>query len=66
MPARAMSDLVVALGLVLVIEGLALAAMPGAMRRAMEAIQHLPDMPLRLAGLGGALLGVIIIWLIRG
>lgn len=61
-----MSDLVVALGLVLVIEGLALAAMPGAMRRAMEAIERLPDTPLRLAGLGGALVGVLIVWLIRG
>jgi uncharacterized protein YjeT (DUF2065 family) len=61
-----MSDLVVALGLVLVIEGLALAAMPGAMRRAMEAIERLPDLPLRLSGLGGALLGLLIVWLIRG
>lgn len=61
-----MSDFVVALGLVLVIEGLALAAMPGAMRRAMEAIERLPDVPLRLAGLGGALLGLVIVWLVRG
>jgi uncharacterized protein YjeT (DUF2065 family) len=60
------SDLVVALGLVLVIEGLALAAMPSAMRRAMEAIERLPDVPLRLAGLGGALVGLLIVWLIRG
>lgn len=61
-----MSDLVVALGLVLVIEGLALAAIPGAMRRAMEALHRLPDMPLRMAGLAGALTGLLIVWLVRG
>lgn len=61
-----MSDLIVALGLVLVIEGLMLAAAPGAVRRAMEAIDHLPDVPLRVSGLLGAVAGVLIIWLIRG
>ncbi len=61
-----MSDLVVALGLVLVIEGLMLAAIPGAVRHAAEAIGQVPDMPLRIAGLGGAILGVLIVWLIRG
>ncbi|MCK0208068.1 DUF2065 domain-containing protein [Starkeya koreensis] len=61
-----MSDLIVALGLVLVIEGLMLAALPGAVRNAAESIGQLPDAPLRLAGLGGAILGLIVIWLIRG
>ncbi|MCS0503848.1 DUF2065 domain-containing protein [Ancylobacter mangrovi] len=61
-----MADLVVALGLVLVIEGLMLAAAPGAVRRAMEAIDQLPDMPLRITGLAGAVIGLLIVWLIRG
>ncbi|GLK82233.1 MULTISPECIES: DUF2065 domain-containing protein [Ancylobacter] len=61
-----MSDLIVALGLVLVIEGLMLAAAPGAMRRAMEAMEKLPDVPLRIAGLVGALVGLLVVWLIRG
>lgn len=61
-----MYDLIVALGLVLVIEGLMLAALPGAVRNAAEAIGELPDAPLRIAGIGGAVLGLIIIWLIRG
>ncbi|QIB33422.1 DUF2065 domain-containing protein [Ancylobacter pratisalsi] len=61
-----MADLFVALGLVLVIEGLILAAAPRAVRRAMEAIDQLPDMPLRIAGLVGAVIGVLLVWLIRG
>lgn len=61
-----MSDLVVAFGLVLVIEGLMLAAAPGAVRRALEAIEQLPDAPLRIAGLAGAVIGVVLVWLIRG
>lgn len=61
-----MSDLIVALGLVLVIEGLLLAAAPGAVRRAMAAIDQLPDQPLRIAGVVGAVLGVLVVWLIRG
>ncbi|GLK70438.1 DUF2065 domain-containing protein [Ancylobacter dichloromethanicus] len=61
-----MYDLIVALGLVLVIEGLVLAAAPGAVRRSAEAIGHLPDSPLRVAGIVGAVIGVAIVWLIRG
>lgn len=62
----AMYDLIVALGLVLVIEGLMLAAVPGAVRRATEAIAQTPDTPLRLAGLIGAIVGLVIVWLVRG
>ena len=40
-----MYDLIVALGLVLVIEGLLLAAFPNAVRRAMESMEKLPDSP---------------------
>ncbi|WAC28874.1 MULTISPECIES: DUF2065 domain-containing protein [unclassified Ancylobacter] len=61
-----MSDLIVALALVLVIEGLMLAAAPGAVRRAMESIGQLPDPPLRLTGLIGAVIGVVVVWIIRG
>lgn len=61
-----MSDLIVALGLVLVIEGLLLAAAPGAVRRAMIAIDQLPDQPLRLAGLVGAVIGLAVVWIMRG
>ena len=61
-----MSDLIVALGLVLAIEGLMLAAAPGAVRRAADSIQQMPDAPLRIAGIAGAVIGVLIVWAIRG
>ncbi|MBB3772458.1 MULTISPECIES: DUF2065 domain-containing protein [Ancylobacter] len=61
-----MSDLVVALGLLLVIEGLMMAAAPGAVRRALEAIDQLPDAPMRISGLVGAIIGILLIWVIRG
>lgn len=61
-----MYDLIVALGLVLVIEGLMLAAVPGAVRRATEAIAQTSDVPLRIAGLAGAIIGLLIVWLVRG
>jgi len=61
-----MYDLIVALGLVLVIEGLMLAAFPNAVRSAMEAMDKLPDSPLRIAGLVGAAAGLLLVWFIRG
>ena len=61
-----MYDLIVALGLVLVIEGLMLAAFPNAVRRAMESMDKLPHSPLRIAGVVGAVVGLLLVWLIRG
>ncbi len=61
-----MYDFIVALGLVLVIEGLALAVAPAAVRRSAEAIAQLSDSPLRVAGLIGAVLGLVLVWAIRG
>ncbi len=61
-----MSDFIVALGLVFVIEGLLFAAFPGSAKRAMTTIQETPDGPLRVVGVVSAVLGVLLIWLIRG
>jgi uncharacterized protein YjeT (DUF2065 family) len=61
-----MRDFVFALGLVLVIEGFAFAAFPGATRRAMTMMQSVPDGSLRLAGLVALALGVFVTWLARG
>jgi uncharacterized protein len=61
-----MSDFLVALGLVFVIEGLVFAAFPEAAKRAMTAVLETPDAVLRVVGLGSALLGVLLVWLIRG
>jgi uncharacterized protein YjeT (DUF2065 family) len=61
-----MSDFLVALGLVFVIEGLVFAASPAAAKRAMMHVLEAPDGPLRLIGIGSALVGLIIVWLVRG
>ena len=61
-----MSDFIVALGLVFVIEGIAFAAFPGMAKRAVEAVNETPEATLRIIGLIGALIGLIVVWLIRG
>ncbi|MDP3548024.1 DUF2065 domain-containing protein [Phreatobacter sp. HK31-P] len=61
-----MRDFVVALGLVLVIEGLILAAFPSRIRDALETMRVTPDQQLRIVGLVAAVLGVGVIWWMRG
>ncbi len=61
-----MSDLIVAIGLVLVLEGMLYAIFPGALKRMMQSVQSLPDDVLRRAGLAALALGVVIVWLVRG
>jgi uncharacterized protein len=59
-------DLLVALGLVLVIEGILYAAFPGGMKSAMAQVFTLPDQVLRVAGLLAAVVGLFVVWLARG
>jgi uncharacterized protein len=61
-----MSQFLVALGLLFVIEGLVFAAFPGAAKRAMESVLATPEGSLRLVGLVSATIGVVLIWLVRG
>lgn len=61
-----MSDLFAALGLVLAIEGLLFAGFPGAARRASEIILATPEGTLRLIGVASAVIGVAVVWLVRG
>lgn len=61
-----MTDLLVALGLVLVLEGLLYAAFPAGMKQAIQSALSLPDAVLRRAGLAAALIGLAIVWLVRG
>ena len=61
-----MYDLLVAAGLVLVIEGLLWALAPGFGRRMLEAASKIPDASLRIAGAGAVAAGVLIVWLVRG
>jgi uncharacterized protein len=61
-----MSDLATALGLVLVIEGIALAVVPGMLRRLTETLAALPETTQRTGGLVAAGLGLLLVWLVRG
>ena len=61
-----MTDLVVAVGLVLAIEGALYAAVPHTMKRFMAQAQSLPDTVFRTAGMAALIVGVVIVWLVRG
>jgi uncharacterized protein YjeT (DUF2065 family) len=61
-----MSDFVVALGLVFVIEGLVFCAFPATAKRAMESVQQAPDGTLRTVGIVSAVVGIVLIWAVRG
>jgi len=61
-----MTDLAVALGLVLVIEGLLWAAAPDIAVRLLNAVSESSPQALRTAGLTAVAAGVFIVWLVRG
>lgn len=61
-----MSDLVAALGLVLVIEGLLWAAFPSLTTRILQSVVETPEPVLRITGVIVVALGVLIVWLVRG
>ncbi len=58
-------DLVVGVGMVLVLEGLLFTAIPTWMRAAMKSALSSPDNILRAVGLASAVVGLILIWLVR-
>lgn len=60
-----MTDFLAALGLVFVIEGLIFAALPGPAKRAMASVMETPETSLRLIGIGSAIVGLILVWLVR-
>jgi uncharacterized protein YjeT (DUF2065 family) len=61
-----MNDLVVAVGLVLVIEGSLWALSPSFGRKLLQATADAPEQTLRLAGLLAVTAGVLVVWLMRG
>jgi uncharacterized protein YjeT (DUF2065 family) len=61
-----MSDLWVALALVMVIEGALYALFPDGMKRVMAMTQDLPSHKIRWIGLGAAMLGFALVWMVRG
>ena len=60
-----MKELGIAIGLLLVIEGLLYAMFPSAMKNMLNHMKDLPATKLRLGGLIFAFLGFIIIWYIK-
>ena len=61
-----MNDFLAAVGLVFVIEGLLFAALPGAAKRGLATLMETPDPGLRTVGIASAVLGLAIVWLVRG
>jgi uncharacterized protein len=64
--APAMYDFLVALGLLFVMEGLVCAAFPGSAKRAAAAVLETPENVTRIVGIVSAVLGIAVIWLVRG
>ena len=60
-----MTDLLVAIGLVLVIEGLVWALFPRFGRKLLETASETPESSLRLAGTAAVAVGVLVVWLVR-
>ncbi len=58
-------DLFMAIGLVLVLEGLVYAFLPGQLRGVAGVIRELTDEQLRIFGLAALGAGVFVIWLVR-
>jgi hypothetical protein len=61
-----MTDFLVAVGLVLVIEGAIYAIAPDRMKGMMRQMLELPDQTLRTVGVIAAVTGVGMVWMIRG
>lgn len=59
-------ELLTALALVLVIEGAIYALFPEMMQRAMAVVLELPPSSLRTGGLAAAVVGTVLVWLLRG
>lgn len=61
-----MSDFLVAIGLVLAIEGTLYAALPQSLKAMMRTVVDVPDAQLRAAGLVALAVGVLVVWFVRG
>ncbi|GEC16343.1 DUF2065 domain-containing protein [Nitrobacter winogradskyi] len=61
----AFADFLIGLGILFMLEGILFAAAPQWARRAMESALAAPEQVLRIAGIGSAIAGLILIWLVR-
>lgn len=61
-----MDEFFVAVGLFLVFEGLLYALAPGHLKKLAQMLPQIPDQSLRNFGLAAIVIGVGIVWLIKG
>ncbi|MHB1103281.1 MAG: DUF2065 domain-containing protein [Devosia sp.] len=61
-----MTELISALALAIVIEGLLYAAFPEQMKRMLASVQALPASTIRAVALTCAAVGLVLLWFIRG
>jgi uncharacterized protein YjeT (DUF2065 family) len=61
----AFADFLIGVGILFVLEGLMFAAVPAWLKRAMKSALVTPDNILRAAGIGSAVAGLILIWVVR-
>jgi uncharacterized protein YjeT (DUF2065 family) len=61
-----MTDLLVGAGLVLVFEGLLWAAAPQMALKLLVVAAQLPESILRTAGAAAMVMGLVVVWLVRG
>jgi uncharacterized protein YjeT (DUF2065 family) len=61
-----LSTLIVAVGLVLFVEGALYALFPEAMKKMMVSVLDTPSHILRIFGILAAIVGVVIVWLVQG
>jgi uncharacterized protein YjeT (DUF2065 family) len=61
----AFGDFLIGVGVLLVLEGLMFAASPAWMRKAMKSALATPESLLRIIGIGSAIAGLVLIWLVR-
>ena len=61
-----MTDFIVAIGLVLVIEGLLYAVFTDQLKAMMTEVLGMPTSTIRLVGVAVAAVGVLIVWFVRG
>lgn len=60
-----MLDFIAALGLVFAIEGILFAAIPNLAKDALRSAAETPADRMRLIGIGSAVFGVVLVWLVR-
>ncbi|MBR0825789.1 DUF2065 domain-containing protein [Bradyrhizobium manausense] len=61
----AFADFLIGLGILFVLEGIMFAASPNWMRKAMKSALATPDHILRGVGIASAVVGLILIWVMR-